>query len=196
VSGQLTPGSASVISKATLFFGLIDLGTSTVYVVGDETAAVIDPWVQADWNMGILRLDQGAKSAYAYLSIEATPDGGGTLTIPFTYQASPGAPQQNAFRVMVYDATPTFIQDSLFVQTGDALGALIPEPGSTLTSLILVSDATGGLAWQPTAAALDPTANIAVGFEPITSGTTAFVELVVENIQEESSYVFATPDIP
>jgi hypothetical protein len=185
VSGQLTPGSAAVISKATLYFGLVDVSTSTVYILGDQTATVDDPLVQAAWNMGILRLDQGTASAYAYLSIEATPGGGGTIVVPFNYRVAPGAAPQSA----------TFIQDSLYVQTADALGALIPEPGSTLTSLILVSESSG-LVWQETVAALDPTTDISVGFEPIPSGSTTFVQLIVANIKGQTSYVFAAPQIP
>ena len=124
-----------------------------------------------------------------------TADGGISLTIPFIYRAPGDAGGQDAFRMLVFDAVPSLIQDSYFTETGGVLGELTAQTSSTLSSTILVSDATD-TSWRETDAAFDALTPIVPSLEQVPTGDVIFGELVVENIQEESSYVIALATAP
>jgi hypothetical protein len=196
VTGTLAPGSSAVINKATLYYGIYDATTSTLYILGITPAVFDTTTVQGKWDLGILRLDQGAAAEYGFLSVEYTPDGGVSLTIPFVYRSSAADVNgQDAFRVLAFDAALNPLQDSYFVQSGDVLGALTVGPGSTLTSTILISDAAGQ-SWQETTTAFDAATAIVPSLEQVQTGQVVFGLLLVENIQEESSYVVAVANAP
>ncbi len=195
VTAALTAGSSAVINKATLYYGLYDANIDTLYLLGSTPAAYDATTVQGSWDLGILRLDQAALADYAFLSVDYAPDGGISLTIPFAYHQVGIAAAQDAFRILVFDAASALQQDTYFVQTGDVLGALTATTGSTLTSTILVSDSTGD-SWRETTTAFDAQTPIIPSLEPVVTGAIIFAEMVVENIQAESSFVVAVATAP
>jgi hypothetical protein len=195
VSGTLTAGSAAVVNRATLYYGLYDQPNATLYLLGSTPATIQGTTVTGSWDLGILRLDQGNAAAYGYLSVDLNADGGIALTIPFVYRPPGVAGGQDAFRMLVFDAVPNLLQDSYFTQTAGVLGELTAEAGATLSSMILVSDATD-TSWRETDAAFDALTPIVPSLEQVPAGDVIFGELVVENIQEESSYVIALATAP
>jgi hypothetical protein len=195
VSAALTAGSTAVVNRATLYYGLYDQASDTLYLLGSTPATVQGTTVTGSWDLGILRLDQGLAAAYGYLSVDLTADGGIALTIPFVYRPAPTAAGQTAFRMLVFDAASSLVQDSYFTEVGGVLGELTAETGATLSSTILVSDATD-VSWRETDAAFDALTPIVPSLEQVPSGEVVFGELVVENIQEESSFVIAVAAAP
>jgi hypothetical protein len=98
--------------------------------------------------------------------------------------------------VLVFDAASNLVQDSYFLDSNGIFGALTAVAGSTLTSTILVADQNGNVQWIKTTTSFDATVAISPGVEPVTSGSVVFGDLVIQNIQEESSYVVATQTAP
>jgi hypothetical protein len=196
VSGTLTAGSSAVISTATLYYGLVDSSTGNLYVLGDTPASYDASTVQASWNLTILRLDQAANAAYGYLSLDVAPDGSGELTIPFYYNQGGGAVDQAAFRILAFDTTQTLVEDAYFVSVNGALGPLTAVTGSTLTSTILVATPDGQTQWTKTAVAFDALTPITPSLEAISSGSTVFGDLVIQNVKGESSFVVGTATAP
>jgi len=195
VTGTLTAGSAAVVNRATLYYGLYDQPSSTLYLLGSTPATIQGTTVTGSWDLGILRLDQGNAASYGYLSVDVTADGGFSLTIPFVYHPPGVAAALDAFRMLVFDAVPNLLQDSYFAETGGVVGELTAETGATLVSTILVSDATD-TSWRETNTAFDALTPIVPSLEQVPTGDVIFGELVVENIQEESSYIIAVAAAP
>ena len=127
--------------------------------------------------------------------VRVTTDGGLSLTIPFVYRPPGVTGGQDAYRMLVFDAVPTLLQDSYFAETGGVLGELTAETGATLSSTIVVSDATE-TTWRETNAAFDALTPIVPSLEQVPTGDVIFGELVVENIQDESSYVIGLATAP
>lgn len=196
VSGAITAGSAAVIDKAMLLYGVVATTGQTLYVLGNTPASYNATLVQGSWDLNVLRLDQGTVSNYGFLNAEAAPDGSVSLTIPFVYNQGGGAADQSAFRALVFDPAANLIQDTYYLDTGGVFGPLTAVLGSTLTPTILVADQTGAAQWLKAGPPFDASLAIDPGVEPVGSGAIVFGELVIENIQEESSFVVGTEIAP
>lgn len=191
IYGDLAPDGAANVAEATVGYGVSDEIAGLVYLLGDEPANYTATFVDGFWDYTALTMTQDASFSYLYTSIEVTDTGDISLTIPFAYQ-SPGAPELD-YALLVYILAPDFsvLQETYYLVTAAGPGELTPEPGSTLTPLVLVLDLDGNLEWDfATDGSFDPTAGFDLAFTELPAGVIAYVELMVADFAGNADYVW------
>lgn len=188
LTGDLAPGAANVITRASMFYG-VTLGTDT-YLLGDEPTSYSASSVQASWNLSALVLAQGTNEALGYASWEVS-GAYWLLTIDFVYQASPTAAAEYAPRqVVLSNSGATIVSDTYYVSNGSTFGELTPVAGSQLTPVVKSIDTNGNVAYAlatstPFTASTDangrPAFDIKLEFRSLNAGTQVVAGLEIRN---------------
>ncbi|MBN1207328.1 MAG: hypothetical protein JXB05_20770 [Myxococcaceae bacterium] len=200
--GQLSSGAAEFITVARLYHGYARADNSLV-VLGDRPAFVVgsgdQAYVESTWNLTALKLTQGVKSGYAYLSLEADTSGAISAIIPFAYLESPSAQAQYALRVLLIDPGGNVTQDTFYVESQGVFGELFPVPGAILLPLVQIFDANGNATFDVLTegdAAFDATLPISLGVESLSTGTNAFGILAIEDYRGEGDQAYNIVVVP
>lgn len=185
--GQLTSGAAEFITQAELYYGYVQPDSSLV-VLGDRTARMVgsgsQAYVEGSWNLTALKLTQGLKSGYAYMSLELNASGGFSAVIPFAYFESSAAQGQYALRTLLFDSSGAVTQDTFYVESEGGFGEMYAVPGALLLPLVQIVDANGNAAFDVLTdgdARFDATQPISMSFERLSSGTNSFGILSIED---------------
>lgn len=191
VSGQLDPSTVSSVADAYLLYGINDSSTQSLIILGSNSSGVdTNGLVVGAWDGSLLTLTQGDTTGFGY--VDATLNGSiGTLGIPFSYEAFPGATAEYVLLNYVYDAdTGATLELTYYVIGENAVGELLPEPGSTLTPLLLVVSG-GSSDWAAGSdAPFDAAQPIDLGTTTIQTGAEVYLELDAENIAGQADYVY------
>ncbi len=201
LSGTLATGSAEVIARSALLYGVVE--GPRYLVLGQAPANVTATNVDGTWDVTILTLSQGTNTAFAYTETTKVDATRIALNLLFTYRKRPGAPPQDCVRQMVFSAdnagNVTLTSDTYYVEVGDTVGELSPEQDSTLMPLIKTFDPDTGVesVIEGGATAFTTTAVTGGGFEfklgleykRLASGTHVFAALAIENAQGEGDAV-------
>lgn len=194
--GQLSSNAADHITVAELYYGyartdgsLVILGDRPAQVVGSGTQA----YVEGSWNLSALKLTQGTKSGYAYLSLEQAENEMVAAIIPFAYFESSTAQGQYALRSLLIDSMGNVVQDTYYVESEGGFGELFPVQGASLLPLVQIVDADGEASFDVLTdgdAEFDVAQPISLDFEALRSGTTAFGLLSIEDYAGEGDQAY------
>jgi hypothetical protein len=152
VYGTLAEGALASVADVTLTYGL---GTDEGWVLfGDvQGQAGVEsgtPYAAGLWDLQVLSLTQNGRTAYGFNSLRYDTTTV-TVSMEFLYRTPADTAGRSAVRQIAFSraATPTLLSDTTYVLNGDAWGELSPEPGSTLTPLLLVLPFGGEATWVP-----------------------------------------------
>jgi hypothetical protein len=194
--GQLSSNAAEFITASELYYGYVQ-ADNTLVVLGDRPASVVgsgaQAYVEGSWNLTALKLTQGTKSGYAYLSLEAASNGMIAATMPLAYFESPTSQGQYALRVLLIDSAGTVSQDAFYVESEGGFGEMSAVPGAILIPLVQIVDANGEASFDVLtggSAQFDATQPISLSFESLRTGTNAFGLLSINDYKGEGDSAY------
>ena len=189
--GDLAAEGAANLTEATIGYGVVDDEEGVVYLLGDEPAGYTSALVDGFWDYTVLTIKQDASVSYLYTSIDITPTGDMSLSIPFAYQA-PDALEPD-YLLLEYLVSPDgFVLEETYYLISDAgPGELTPEPGAIMDPLVVIIDQNGELVWGfASDDSFDPTLDFELAFEEVPIGVTAYVELLISDFAGNEDYVY------
>jgi hypothetical protein len=191
IYGDLAADGAANLAEATIGYGVIDDVDDIVYLLGDEPASYTSALVDGFWDYTVLTITQDASFSYLYTSLDVTPTGDLSLSIPFFYQA-PGALEPDYLQ-LEYIVAPdgVILQETYYLISDAGPGELTPEPGAIMDPLVVVIDENGELVWGfASEDRFDPTLAFDLAFEEVPVGTNAYVELLISDFAGNEDYVY------
>ncbi len=203
LSGNLVDGSSAGVVDATFYYGIVE--GDQIMLLGDDEASFDDETgeVTGAWDGLVLRLSQGNKETWGYLSLSETEEGNSLYSIPFAYFKSGAIDEDSmeyAWLDLVVDGNDDIVSSTLYKETDDDLMAeLKPVKGSKLVPLIDIETADGDIEqvmtedWGFDARDWE---SIEIDFEEVESGTPVYLELYVTDAMDEGDYLYAESEWP
>lgn len=143
ISGQLSPGTFAGVTEVEVVFAVHAQGdASEVLFIGDAVGSVSATGLaKATWDGRILHAVQGGQAAQPlYASVDEF-EGFRYVTVPMVYSDGAGGEEIDADLDLIFDANGQLISQSLYLEQDGLWSETEPEPGSTLTPLLLVAPA-------------------------------------------------------
>ncbi len=177
-TGTLASGAEENVTTAELYYGYAQADGKLV-ILGDRTAQVGSGTVVGSWDYSAVKLSQGSRSGYAYLSLAPTANGEVSVTMPLSYhETAGGSAGQFAVRMLLINSSSTVTQDNYYLISDGGFGQLYPVPGSVLKPLVQIYDSNTDTSYfdvvSATDASFDATQPIGIGFERLARGTQVF----------------------
>jgi hypothetical protein len=191
IYGDLSAEGAANLAEATIGYGIVDDEEGVVYLLGDEPASYTSTLVDGFWDYTVLTIEQGASFSYLYTSIDITPTGELSLSIPFAYQA-PDALEPD-YLLLEYIVAPdgVVLEETYYLISDAGPGELTPEPGAIMDPLVMIIDQDGEIVWGfASEDRFDPTLDFDLAFEEVGIGVTAYVELLISDFAGNEDYVY------
>ena len=197
IKGRLAKGCAAGVVDSVVYFGTVDDDGSIVFV-GDDDASldIASGQVEGFWDRTILKLKQGKRETYGYLSLSAQEDGNTLYSIPFAYFKNGKITDdyEYAYMDLVVDDKDEEVSSSLFKENDAGMTAeLRPTKGSKLVPLVEVLGEDGESTMEMTEDwGFDARdwESIEMDYEELEAGTPIYMELQAADAADNSDYVY------
>ena len=196
ITGQLPEGAGANIVAAYADMAVLDAEGSVVYLLTQPAGVGAgDPdAIQSGWGFSYIQISDGAQALPVYVWIDAT-ESGFTASAEMLYEGASTSGEVTL--TLTLDDEFNVVGSSLFLYQDNGTAAeLTPEPGSTLTPLLLVVDPGGNVTFEPVGGALDATGNLGIDVAFLPSGTSFIYGLNAYDVAGNAAFTSAQGVVP
>ncbi len=147
---RLAAGQGDHVYEALFSFGYYS--DESIMYIGDAPAVLDGDLVSGDWDATVLRIRQGRKESWAYLSEDWNDDGSSEYTVPLYYYPR-GKVKEEPLDVVLnlsLDAEGVIQSEQFWLISGDTWSEFTPRKGSFLSpALANLADDEDELFWFP-----------------------------------------------